>query len=118
MEAVVRHIKLMEKLKGDVGFTFRHFQRLARLLPRTIEGAHAKHICPVPAEGMPVASGKPQMLFHALAQHHLVRVIVTERERVGGFWAFITNAIELIEIGLHNELHIQGMRRVTSHKPI
>jgi hypothetical protein len=33
---------------------------------------------------------------------------VTERERVGGFWAFITNAIELIEIGLHNELHIQG----------
>ena len=108
VEAVVRHVQLVEKLKGNVGFTFCHFEGVTRLLPRTVEGTDAKHIGPVPAERVPVAGRKPQVFFHAFTQHQLIRIIVTESQRVSGLSAFITNAIELIEIGLHNELHIQG----------
>ena len=108
VEAVVRYVQFVEKLKRDIGFAFRHFQRFARLLPRAVKGAHAEHISAVPAEGMPVAGRKAQVLFHPFAQDQLIRIVMTESQWVSGFRAFITNAIELIKIGLHNELHIQG----------
>ena len=97
----------MEKLKCDICFTLRQRQCLTRLLPRTIKRPHTKHIRPVPAEGVPVTGRKTQMIFHPFAQHQLIRVVMTESQRVSGFRAFVTNAIELIEIGLHRELHIQ-----------
>ncbi|MNV53798.1 hypothetical protein D3C71_1459580 [compost metagenome] len=68
----------MEELKCNVRFAFCQRQRVARLLPGAIERSDAKHISPVPAEGVPVAGGKAQMVFHALTQHQLVRVVVTK----------------------------------------
>lgn len=66
------------KLKCDICFTLRQRQCLTRLLPRTIKRPHTKHIRPVPAEGVPVAGGKTQVLFHTLAQHQFVGIVVTE----------------------------------------
>ena len=82
MEAVVGHIELMEEFEGDIGFAFCQRHRLARLLPRAIEGADAKHIRAVPAEGVPVAGGETQVIFHAFPEHQLIRVVVTKRERI------------------------------------
>ena len=78
MEAVVRHVQLVEELKRHIGFAFRQLDGLTRLLPRAVKGAHAEHIGAVPAEGMPVTGGKAQMIFHALTQHQLIRVVVTK----------------------------------------
>ena len=107
VEAVVRHVEFMEEFERHIGFAFGHLQGVARLLPGTIKGAHAKHIGAIPAEGVPVTGRKTQMIFHPFAQHQFIRVVMTESQRVSGFRAFVTNAIELIEIGLHRELHIQ-----------
>ena len=107
VEAVVRHVEFMEKFERHIGFAFGHLQGVARLLPWAIEGAHAKHIGAIPAESVPVTGRKTQMIFHPFAQHQFIRVVMTESQRVSGFRAFVTNAIELIEIGLHRELHIQ-----------
>ncbi len=79
VEAVIRHIQLMEELKGDVRFALRQLQCIARLLPWAVERTYAKHIGPAPAEGMPVAGGETQVIFHALTQHQLVRVVMTKR---------------------------------------
>ena len=108
VETVVRYVQFVEKLKRDIRFAFRHFQRFARLLPRAVKGAHAKHVSTIPAEGVPVAGRKAQVVLHPFAQHQFIRVVMTESQWVSGCRAFITNAIELIKIGLHNELHIQG----------
>ena len=78
VETVVRHVQLMEELERDVGFTLRQLNGLARLLPWTVKRAHAEHIGTVPAEGVPVAGGKAQVIFHALTQHQLIRVVVTK----------------------------------------
>ena len=78
MEAVVRHIQLVEELKRHIGFALCQFDGLTRLLPWAVKGAHAEHIGTVPAEGMPVTGGKAQMIFHALTQHQLIRVVVTK----------------------------------------
>ena len=107
VEAVVRHVEFMEKFERHIGFAFGHLQGVARLLPWAIEGAHTKHIGAIPAESVPVTGRKTQMIFHPFAQHQFIRVVMTESQRVSGFRAFVTNAIELIEIGLHRELHIQ-----------
>ena len=78
MEAVIRHVELVEKFKRHVRFAFGHFQRIARGLPGTLKRAGAKHIRAIPAEIMPVTGGKAQMIFHALTQHQLIRVVVTK----------------------------------------
>ena len=78
MEAVVRYVQLVEKFKSDVRFTFCQLNGFTRLLPRAVERAHAEHIGSIPAEGMPVTGGKAQMIFHALTQHQLIRVVVTK----------------------------------------
>ena len=78
MEAVVRYVQLVEELKCDIGFALCQLNGLTRLLPRAVKGTHAEHIGAVPAEGMPVTGGKAQMIFHALTQHQLIRVVVTK----------------------------------------
>ena len=37
VEAVVRYIQFVEKLKSDISFTFRHFHCFTRLLPRAVK---------------------------------------------------------------------------------
>ncbi len=78
MEAVVRYVQLVEEFKRDIRFTFRQFDGFARLLPWSVKRANTEHVGTVPAEGMPVTGGKAQMVFHALTQHQLIRVVVTK----------------------------------------
>ncbi|MPN23417.1 hypothetical protein SDC9_170805 [bioreactor metagenome] len=110
MEAVERNVQLVEKFKRDVRFTFCQRQRIPRLLPRTIKRPDTKHISPVPAEGMPVAGSKTQMIFHTFAQHDFVRIVMAKCERVSGLSTFKTNTIELVKISRHNKLHNQVIR--------
>ena len=95
----------MEEFKSNVSFAFCPLNGFARLLPWTVKRTDAEHICTVPAERMPIAGSKAQMVFHAFTQYKLIRVVVAESQRVFGFWAFETNTIQLVEISLHNELH-------------
>ncbi|MNE47782.1 hypothetical protein D3C80_1422030 [compost metagenome] len=101
VEAVIRHIQLVEEFKRDIRFALRQLQCFAGLLPRTVKRTDAEHIRTVPAEGVPVAGSKTQVIFHALTQHQLVRIVMTKCERISGFRAFVTNTIELVEISLH-----------------
>ena len=68
----------MEKFKRHIRLALRQLQRIAGLLPRTVERAYAKHIRAVPAEGMPVAGRKTQMLFHAFTQYDFIWIIMAE----------------------------------------
>ncbi|MNN86792.1 hypothetical protein D3C81_2042510 [compost metagenome] len=67
MEAVVRHVQLVEKLKRHIRFAFRQRQRFTGLLPWAVKGPHAEHVCTIPAESVPIAGGKTQVIFHTLA---------------------------------------------------
>src|SRR5213083_104706 len=100
MEAVPRHIQLVEKLKGHIRFQFCLLQRISAFLPRTIKSADTKHIRAIPAESVPVTGGKAQMLRHGLAEDHLIGIVVAESERMSRLGAFITNPIDLIEISV------------------
>ena len=104
VEAVIRHVELVEKFKRHVRFAFGHFQRIARGLPGTLKRTGAKHIRAIPAEVMPITGGKTQMLCHAFSQHDFIRIIVAKRQRIIGFGSGKANAINLVEIGLHDEL--------------
>ena len=102
MEAVVRHVELMEKLKGHVGFAFREAQRVACLLPRAFKRANTKHIRAVPAERVPVAGSETQMVFHTLAGNQLIGIVMAKCQGIRGFRAFITHTFKLVEISRHN----------------
>ncbi|MNG84766.1 hypothetical protein D3C76_1397930 [compost metagenome] len=91
----------MEKLECYIGLAFSQLQRFARLLPRAIEGPNAEHVCPVPAEGVPVAGGEAQVIGHTLAEDDFIGVVVAESQRVIAAGAFVTNLFKLIKIGLH-----------------
>ena len=104
MEAVIRHVELVEKFKRHVRFAFGHFQRIARGLPGTLKRAGAKHIRAIPAEVMPITGGKTQMICHPFSQHDFIRIIVAKRQRIIGFRSGKKNAFELVKISLHDEL--------------
>ncbi|MNW22269.1 hypothetical protein D3C71_2236590 [compost metagenome] len=53
---------------------------------------------------MPVAHGKAQLLFHALAQHHAVFVVPLEGQRVGGLGAFVGDGGNVGKVGAHGFL--------------
>ena len=44
------------------------------------------------------------MVCHAFSQHDFIRIIVAKRQRIIGFGSGKANAINLVEIGLHDEL--------------
>ena len=48
--------------------------------------------------------GKTQMVCHAFSQHDFIRIIVAKCQRIIGFGSGKANAINLVEIGLHDEL--------------
>ncbi|MNP70914.1 hypothetical protein D3C76_1672180 [compost metagenome] len=98
MEAVVRYVQLVEELERHVGFAFGQRQRVARLLPGTIEGTDAEHVRAVPTEGMPVTGGETQMFRHALAKHQFIRIVVMKGQGVIAGWAFVAHLLKLIKI--------------------
>gem|GEM_PF-2689976 len=101
----------MEKFKCHVSFTFCQLKRITRLLPWAFKCAHAKHVGSVPAEGMPVARRETQVIFHTFTQNQFIWIVMAEGEWISRLSTFETNAFKLVEIGLHNELRNQCMRR-------
>ncbi|CAH0323995.1 hypothetical protein SRABI106_04483 [Rahnella aquatilis] len=101
MEAIVRHVQLLEEFESDIRFTFSQLQRVTGMLPRAVKGAHTEHVITIPAEGVPVTSRETQMLSHRFAEDHFFRVVMTECQRISAVSTFVANCVELVEICVH-----------------
>ena len=99
METKIRHTQRREHLESHIGLEFGSVHRVAHPVgePGALKGLPAKRIAARPGEGVPVGDGKAQVIFHALACHHLVRVIVAERQRVGAFCSFERDFADIAE---------------------
>ena len=81
--------ELREELEGGVELLGRGFERIAPDgVPRPIERAGPKDVRARPGERVPQADGDPEVVLHALAQHHPVGVVDLEGQRVRGVQAF------------------------------
>jgi hypothetical protein len=53
---------------------------------------------------VPIAGGAAQLLFHALAQHHAVLIVITEGKGIVRLGAFEADGGDVLEIGIgHGE---------------
>ena len=90
MERVVTYAELLEKFKGNAAAALCVLYAIRAVLPWTLNGAGGtERIAANAPERVPPADCKATPLLHRLAQNNLVRVVVTERERVGGRWALV-----------------------------
>ncbi len=90
VEAVEGHVQFLDEGQRSLPLGTRRRRIVCACMPGATEGAGAEHIAARPAEAMPEADRKAQMLFHALAQDDLVlvvpaigEVVITLRPLVG-----------------------------------
>ncbi len=98
MEAVVGHTQLGEEFKRRVQLHAGAGFVILAFAPGEVEGAGAEGVVACAAEGVPVAHGKAEVLFHGLAGHYAVLVVILEREGVVGLRAFVGNFANAGEI--------------------
>ena len=102
VKTVVRRAELCEKTERCIGLHASGFHRVGELVPGALERAVvAEHIETVPGEAVPVADRKPQLLFHALAEHDAVALVPLESERVARLRAFVGDRRDSFEIVGH-----------------
>ena len=100
VETKERNAELCEEFEGDVRLVLRLRHAIAALEPGTIEGALTEDVRPRPAEAVPVADRKTQMIFHPLSENDPVRLVVPEREIVRRIGAFVGNRVDVGEEGV------------------
>ena len=66
--------------------------------PGAIERATTEDVGTVPGERMPVADGRAQVIFHALAEDHAILVVVAIGERIVALQAFVTDGLDVRKI--------------------
>src|ERR1700709_180019 len=98
MEGVIRRAQFREEFKCRVGFYVGSLYWIAGLLPRPVKGALPEHVHAGPYERMPVTARQPQVILHALAEHQLVAIVMSERKRVVGLGAFVPHGRQMFEI--------------------
>ena len=101
MKTVVRCAQFGEELKGRVGLGFGRGHGVAHVLPGTLEAVTAKGVASIPAEAVPIAHGKTQVVFHALAGDDAVLVVPLEGQGVFGVFAFKGYGGDGVEIAAH-----------------
>ena len=84
VEAEIRQPQAGEELESFVQLVFRVRLIHRAGVPGTAECAGAEHVGALGAERVPVADRHPQMVFHPLAKHHAVLVVIAIGERVLG----------------------------------
>jgi hypothetical protein len=101
MEAVERRTELGEKFKSHIRLGLGGSHGVGHMLPRAHKGVATKGVQAVPAEAVPIAHGKAQVLFHALAKNQSVPVVPFEGQGVGGRGALINNGCNVGEVRSH-----------------
>ena len=99
VEAVERRADFLEKLKRGIEPGLRDRDRVGTLFPRADDGAGAEGVGAHAAERVPVRDGEAQVRGLRLPVDDLVGIVVVERERVGGFGAFVGDGLELGKVG-------------------
>jgi hypothetical protein len=101
--------ELREQFEREIRLRVCAFQRIAGAVPRPLEGARAEHVGAGPAERMPIADRQPQMIFHPLAEHELVAIVVAIRKRIVRVRAFVAHGGQMVEIR-HARLLVDMLR--------
>src|SRR5690606_31136478 len=102
------HAELVEELEGVLQLLLRALERVARGVPRAIEGARAEDVGARPREGVPVTDRRSELLLHRLAEHDALAVVVAIGERVGGVGAFVPDGLDVFEIALSHGFASNG----------
>ncbi|MHC2739437.1 hypothetical protein ACVMFA_005214 [Bradyrhizobium liaoningense] len=84
MEGEERHVEQAEQLEGDVSLGACHLHRVGAVVPGPQERLATEGIAARPAEGMPIADCKAQMILEPAAVHEPVLVVPTEGGRACG----------------------------------
>ena len=100
VEAVERLAKDIEHLERHVGLEFRQRHGVAE--PGAVKGLPAERVAAGPGEAVPVGHGKSQVIFHALAEDHLVGVVMAEGEFIGAGRPFKLDGGDAFEKIGHN----------------
>ena len=73
-------IEQAEQLEGDIGLGPRQLHRIRAMVPGPQECLAAEGIAAGPAERMPVAGGKTEVILEPLAVNHAIPVVPAEGE--------------------------------------
>src|SRR5690606_23609550 len=82
MKTEIGNIEAGDEIERFVELVVRRLLIQLARMPRAFKSAGAENIEPVPAETMPVADCKAQMLRHGLAEDLAVLVVILIRERI------------------------------------
>ena len=101
-------VTVMERPKGALDFTEElksriqtsqcHGDRIRTALPRANDGSGTERIGSGSTERMPIRNGKTQVLLHRLAVNDLIRIVVTECQRIIGTRACVADFLNLWEV--------------------
>ena len=93
MEGEISNPKKPQRLEHHLGLGAGMVHGVARLMPRPHERLAAKGIEPRPDEGVPIAHGEAQMLFHRLAEHLLLCIVPAEGKRIAALRPFVFDGL-------------------------
>ncbi len=110
VERVERRPELLHEFKGHPHACLSHLQRVGAVFPGPEGRPGPKHIPQLPADRVPIGHRKPQMILHRLPVHHLIGVVMLERERVPGLGAFKLDATDFWEEFFGYAFHINEFR--------
>ncbi len=95
MEAIERCAEKREEFKGHIGLQLCSFE--AVLVPGAVKGTAAKRIATLPCKCMPIGDRKAQVVFQTFAKDNLVRIVMTECQRIVAVWSFVTYFLDVAE---------------------
>src|SRR5689334_19918467 len=101
VEAVEGRSELREELERDVHLCGGSFTRHRPSKPWPAEGRRTENVEPIPAEGMPVADRRSQVLDHRLAQHLAVGLVEAEGQRIVALGSLEPDAFDALEVLSH-----------------
>ena len=81
VEGKERDIEQAEQLESDVGFGASERHRIRAVMPGPQESLAAERIAPRPAERVPIAHGKAQMIFKPPPTDHAIPIVPAKGER-------------------------------------
>src|SRR5690606_1159380 len=91
MKAIVWKSDFGDKLKSGVHFRLCPVEHIVCLIPGKKVSCAAKRIASVAIEGMPVRTGKFQVVFHWFPEDVLIAIVPSESKRVGRVRSLVLN---------------------------
>ena len=88
MEAIKGSPQLRDELEGRVDTPLGIFDRLAAVIPGTLEGRRPERIGPRRSKSVPVTDAEPQVVAERFSVDNFVGVVVAEGERIAALGSF------------------------------